>query len=68
MTRAPRCPYCKTGTISRTHHGDYPGDYDDWCSTPDCAFNEAPQERADERWADYLADTWVDDDGERHYY
>lgn len=68
MSKAARCPYCKTGIISRVDHGDYPGDYDHWCSTEGCTFNEEPQARADERHAEYLADTWEDDDGERHYY
>lgn len=63
-----RCPHCKTGTISRVDHGDYPGDHDHWCSTLECVFNEGPLERADERLARYMEDTWADDDGERHYY
>lgn len=63
-----KCPCCKTGFIDKVSHGDYPGDYDYWCSNSDCFYNEDAKERAEERWQDYLENTWQDDDGERHYY
>lgn len=63
-----KCPYCQSGLIERIEHGDYPGDFDYWCTTPDCFFNQDAQDRADERWNEYLNDTWEDEHGERHYY
>lgn len=63
-----KCPYCATGVIENVSYGDREWESDDWCSNDDCLFNEGPKERADDRWQDYLENTWEDDDGERHYY
>lgn len=63
-----KCDYCGIGTVYQDEWGEYPGQWDYRCTTAECHLNVIADVAAEERWQDYLNDTYLDEYGDRQYY